>query len=200
MTCQGIAVLNHTFIDITSIPWVITSNPLVLWVSLRSYMDQKFPLYVLYLSIARKFAAVHEPSPLDLEEADIQISLCEQIVPCIHLFTKHFLSACSVPGNAVGISKTYSSFLGLQFTLIGNPCACMHAWSLSHVQLFVNLWTIAHQAPLSVGFSSKNTAVGCHFLPPKAWVRLNGIKHGSTNLLDRKQFTRPRQSVLPTMH
>ena len=41
----------------------------------------------------------------------------------------------------------------------------------SHVQLFVTLWIVAHQAPLSMGFSrqeywsaGKNTAVGCHFL------------------------------------
>ena len=26
------------------------------------------------------------------------------------------------------------------------------------------LWTIAHQAPLSMGFTGKNTGVGCHFL------------------------------------
>ena len=25
-------------------------------------------------------------------------------------------------------------------------------------------WTVAYQAPLSMGFSSKNTGVGCHFL------------------------------------
>ena len=39
----------------------------------------------------------------------------------------------------------------------------------SQVQLFVTLWSIASQAPLSVGFSSspgRNTGVGCHFLPP----------------------------------
>lgn len=71
---------------------------------------------------------------------------------------KHFLSAYSVPGNVVGtgdkeISKTYSSFLGPQLTLI-----------------------------------------------EKAWVGLNAIRQGTTNLLARKPFTRPRQSVLPTIH
>ena len=40
----------------------------------------------------------------------------------------------------------------------------MQAWLLSCVQLFVTPWTIAHQAPLSMGFSSKNTGVGCHAL------------------------------------
>ena len=27
----------------------------------------------------------------------------------------------------------------------------------------VTPWTVAHQAPLSMGFPSKNTGVGCHF-------------------------------------
>ena len=29
---------------------------------------------------------------------------------------------------------------------------------------FMTPWTVAYQAPLSVGFPSKNTGVGCHFL------------------------------------
>ena len=29
---------------------------------------------------------------------------------------------------------------------------------------FATLWTVAHQAPLSVGFPGKNTGVGCRFL------------------------------------
>ena len=32
---------------------------------------------------------------------------------------------------------------------------------LSHVQLFATPWTIAHQAPLAIGFSRQ---VGCHSL------------------------------------
>ena len=28
----------------------------------------------------------------------------------------------------------------------------MHAWVLSHVQLFATPWTVAHQAPLSMEF------------------------------------------------
>ena len=35
---------------------------------------------------------------------------------------------------------------------------------LSHVRLSAPLWTEAHQAPLSTGFSGKETGVGCHFL------------------------------------
>jgi len=43
----------------------------------------------------------------------------------------------------------------------------MHACILnrfSHVRLFATVWIVAHQAPLSMGFSSKNTGVGCHAL------------------------------------
>ena len=34
----------------------------------------------------------------------------------------------------------------------------------SHVQLLVTLWTVARQAPVSMGFPSKSIRVGCHFL------------------------------------
>ena len=35
---------------------------------------------------------------------------------------------------------------------------------LSYVWLFVTPWTVAHQIPLFMEFSSKNTGMGCHFL------------------------------------
>ena len=38
----------------------------------------------------------------------------------------------------------------------------VHAQSLSSVQPFATPWTVAHQAPLSMGFPGKNTGVGCH--------------------------------------
>ena len=42
-------------------------------------------------------------------------------------------------------------------------CACMLS-HFSHVRLSETLWTITHQVPLSMGFSSKNAGVGCHSL------------------------------------
>ena len=33
-------------------------------------------------------------------------------------------------------------------------CACVLS-HFSHVELFVNLWTVVHQAPLSMGFSKQ---------------------------------------------
>ena len=41
---------------------------------------------------------------------------------------------------------------------------CAGLSHFSRVWLFVTLWTVAQQAPLSMGFSGKNTGVDCHFL------------------------------------
>ena len=40
----------------------------------------------------------------------------------------------------------------------------VRAQLLSHVWLFATTWTTAHQPPLSMVFSGKNTGAGCHFL------------------------------------
>ena len=47
--------------------------------------------------------------------------------------------------------------LGLDFVSSREDSVCM----LSGVWLFATSWTVALQAPLSVGFPGKNTAVGC---------------------------------------
>ena len=43
-------------------------------------------------------------------------------------------------------------------------CVCVK--SLSHVRLFATPWTVARQAPLSVGFSSQEYWSGLLFPPP----------------------------------
>ena len=40
----------------------------------------------------------------------------------------------------------------------------MHLKSLSHVRLCEILWTVAHQAPLSMEFSRQEYWKGCHVL------------------------------------
>ena len=42
----------------------------------------------------------------------------------------------------------------------------MRAQLFSHVQLFVTLWTVAHQAPLSMGFPRQEYWSGWPFPPP----------------------------------
>ena len=43
---------------------------------------------------------------------------------------------------------------------------CVHAKLLSRVRLFVILWTVAHQAPLSMGFSRQEYCSGLLCPPP----------------------------------
>ena len=40
---------------------------------------------------------------------------------------------------------------------------CVHAQSLSHVQLFVTPWTVVHQSPLSMEFSRQEYWSGLPF-------------------------------------
>ena len=48
-----------------------------------------------------------------------------------------------------------------------NPCVCVCVLScFSCVQLFVTLWTVSHQAPLSVGFSRHEYWSGLPHPPP----------------------------------
>ena len=54
--------------------------------------------------------------------------------------------------------------MGLQFiqnTICKEACCCLVT---SHVWLFATPWTLAHQAPRSMGFSRREYGVGCHFL------------------------------------
>ena len=44
------------------------------------------------------------------------------------------------------------------------PTLLVAVQSLSRVRLFATPWTVALQAPLSMGFPRKNTGAGCHFL------------------------------------
>ena len=52
----------------------------------------------------------------------------------------------------------------------------MHAQLLSHIQLFVTPWTVALQAPLSMGFSRQEYWSGLPF-PPPGDLPGPGIKH-----------------------
>ena len=54
----------------------------------------------------------------------------------------------------------------------------MHALMLSHVQLFVTPWTVAHQAPLSIGFSRQEHWSRLPFPPPRDLPN-PGIEHVS---------------------
>ena len=64
---------------------------------------------------------------------------------------------------------------------------CMPAQSLSCVRLFVSLWTVAHQAPLSMGFSSQEYWSGLPWPPPI-------LKSYSTSCTEIKGTGSPKSS------
>ena len=69
-----------------------------------------------------------------------------------------YCSSCSIPGSLDSLVCVLSHF--------------------SRVQLFVTLWTIAHQAPLSVGFSRQEYWNGLPY-PPSRGPSILGIKPAS---------------------
>ena len=65
----------------------------------------------------------------------------------------------------VSHSSRFSSDIPLALQALPGFLAPAYLLScFSCVPLFVTLWTLAHQAPLSWDFPGKNTGVGCHAL------------------------------------
>ena len=54
--------------------------------------------------------------------------------------------------------------------------------SLSRVRLFATPWTVAHQAPLSMGFSSQEYWSGVPLPSPYEFVLTPGVGHGPERL------------------
>ena len=80
-----------------------------------------------------------------------------------------FSSACSWPRNRTGVSSIAGRFFTYWAWRKPNVCVCVCVCVCMQVQvspvwLFVILWTVALQAPLSMGLSRQNTGVGFHYL------------------------------------
>ena len=95
---------------------------------------------------------------------------CKSLQSCLTLYDS---MDCSLPGSSVrGILQSrVLEWVAISFS---------NAWkwkvkrkSLSHVQLFATPWTAAHQAPLSVGFSSQEYGSGVPLPSPS-----NSLKKG----------------------
>ena len=72
---------------------------------------------------------------------------------------------CSLPGSSVyGILQTTMlEWVAISFSKTGLK---VKVKSLSRVRLFATLWTVAHQAPLSMGFSRQDYWSGLPFPSP----------------------------------
>ena len=56
---------------------------------------------------------------------------------------------------------------------------CVCAQSYSHVQLFATSWTVAHQAPLSMGFSRQEYWSGLPFPTLDNGIKIGEMKASS---------------------
>ena len=88
----------------------------------------------------------------------------------LHPFMKFFLSMkySQIHSTSVNPKKRGYMYMYAWFTL-SYSCVkqlCMHAKSFSHVQHFVTSWIVAHQAPLSMGFSKQEYWSGLPFPSP----------------------------------
>ena len=86
---------------------------------------------------------------------------------CRQIWGYFNLHASSLPGLWIDLKSLAPSAL---YT------SCMHAFRFSRAQLCATLWTVAHQAPLSMGFSRKEywSGLPCH--PPPGDIPYPGIK------------------------
>ena len=77
-----------------------------------------------------------------------------------HLYI--FLEKCLFM-SFVYFNKVIAVFVvELQEFFICSRCVCVHACTQSSLTV-CDPWTVARQAPLSMGFLDKNIGVGCHF-------------------------------------
>ena len=62
--------------------------------------------------------------------------------------------------KGLGLPSALRLFCSLIYMCV---CVCVPVQSLSHVRLFVTPWTVAHQAPLSMGFPRQEYSGGWPF-------------------------------------
>ena len=86
----------------------------------------------------------------------------------MHISFSHTVFLCVSFGFECGKEETKCKSKGniqkLHLTELKSVRASACMLSLSRVQLFATPWTVAHQAPLSMGFSRQEYWVGCHAL------------------------------------
>ena len=84
----------------------------------------------------------------------------------VHIFTHVYTEDHRCVCTGVYVHTLYIYYIYTVFYL----CVSMYVYCLlshfSHVQLFVMLWTVAHQAPLSMGFSRQERWSGLPFPSP----------------------------------
>ena len=106
------------------------------------------------------------PSLLEIQEVPVRLTLQSPWKSTSPTHTFHPSShegfrRCVCPNSAQWVSTT-----GLLWQLLGTQCNVCACYCLSRVQLFATPWTVAQQAPLSMGFSRQEYWSGLWFPSP----------------------------------
>ena len=83
---------------------------------------------------------------------------------CSHLSSEYFPSADLLRPMSVSSWVFYKHVQQIISMHAMPSWSRRHVNMLCHIQLFVTLWTVAHQAPRSIECPGRNTGVGCHAL------------------------------------
>ena len=85
------------------------------------------------------------------------------------LATHSSVLAWRIPGTGDpgGLPSMGSHRVGHDWSDLAAAAVCVCTHTLSHVQLFVISWTVAHRAPLSLGFSRQEYWSGLPFPSPR---------------------------------
>ena len=112
-------------------------------------------------------AHIHQTSPL------LRVLDSPHLCPVLPLGLTCFPGGCPKPFFFFFVRTAYNVFIGFR--------ACMLK-QFSRVQLFVTLWTIAHQVPLSMGFSRQEcwSELPC---PPPGVFPIQGLNPCLLHLL-----------------
>ena len=109
-----------------------------------------------------------------------------------HPATCHFYSTMYHSSPFITVNTDLSSFLiAAHISICTWMCICTHVCminSFRHMQVFVTLWTVARQAPQSIGFSRQEYWSGLP-CPPPGDLPNRGIKCLSPNLHISSRFS-----------
>ena len=125
----------------------------------------QFSRSVVSNSLQPPWTAAHQPSlSITNSQSLFKLMSIESVMPSKHLILCHPLLLCP------SIFSSIRVFSNESVLCIRWPKYWSFSFSISPSNeysgliSFATLWTVAHQAPLPMGFFRKNTDVGCHAL------------------------------------
>ena len=125
------------------------SAPQLFTWQMHTFSSTLMSLFFFFLSVhPSKISHLYSYCPLCISKLEIALTrLLFTFMSCLCHWTESFLEAGII---SYSLSLALSTFSVPRIWV----CVCVHSAcsSLSHAWLFATLWTVAHQAPLSMGF------------------------------------------------